>query len=338
METLLKQTFQNWELIITDDCSTDNSWNLLNLYAQNDARIKLYKNDKNRHLCQTLNNSFQKAKGKYICIMYTDDAFIEGKLENDFNYLEKHANVSVLYNDMIAIGEENEILEEKWKLPEDFSKYSLLHTLFTVGNCMFIPGLFFRKHCLDEIGLHNPFLCLTQDYEFHIRLLLKYNIAKSLTPYVYYRRRKNEQNLSADTPANTHFIYNEMGLMLKGCVDLIPDLKTLCKIFPEISDNKLMLENDKIFYISKIMIKSLNPAIRNVGLILLYDFCSHNIEYLEKQYGFLPKDFMKITKNVRIYNIVSVNKNNIKNFFEKVLYKLWHKLDKVMKKKEIVRF
>ena len=337
METLLKQSFESWELIITDDCSTDKSWDLLQSYAKDDNRIKLYQNDKNRHLCQTMNNSFQHAKGKYICIMYTDDAFVEGKLEHDFNYLENHADISVLYNDLIAIGEENEVLNEKWNLPENFSKYALLHTLYTAGNCMFIPGLFFKKTCLDEIGMHNPFLCFIQDYEFHIRLLLKYDIAKSDAPYVYYRRRKEEQNLSADTPENTHFIMNELGCMLKKCVELIPNLETVHKIFPEISDTELRSENDKIFYVSKAIIESPNPAIRRVGLDLLYDFCSSHVDYLEKEYNFLPKDFMNISKKVRIYNITSVDKNKINNLFEKLLYKIWHKLNKVLKKKGIVR-
>ena len=338
METLLRQHFQNWELIITDDCSTDRSWDLLQSYAKKDGRIRLYQNDKNRHLCQTINNSFHQAKGKYILIMYTDDAFMDGQLENNFNYLECHKNISVLYNDMIAIGEENEILNETWKLPEDFSKYSLLHTLFLFGNCMFIPGLFFRKSCLDEIGPHNPFLCLTQDYEFHIRLMLKYDIAKSDTPQVYYRRRSDEQNLSANTLANTHFICNEMGVMLRRCVELIPDLQTLHKIFPELPAKDLIHEKDKIFYAAKIMITSLNPAVRNVGLNLLYDFCFSNVDYLEKTYNFLPKDFMHIAKGIRIYNIASVDKSKINNMFEKILYKIWHKLDKILKRKGILRY
>jgi glycosyltransferase involved in cell wall biosynthesis len=82
METLLKQDFKEWELIVTDDCSTDNSYSLLKSYSS-DRRIRIYKNDCNRHLCQTMNNSFSLARGKYICIMYTDDAFVDGKLKNE---------------------------------------------------------------------------------------------------------------------------------------------------------------------------------------------------------------------------------------------------------------
>ena len=335
METLLKQEFQNWELIITDDCSTDDSWSVLQQYTY-DSRIKIFKNDTNRHLCQTMNNSFLHAKGKYICIMYTDDAFVEGKLKHDFEFLEKNTDISVLYNDLIAIGENNEILQEKWSLPKDFSKWNLLRKLFLVGNCLFIPGMFLRKSCLDEIGMHNPFLCLTQDYEFHIRMLLNFEIAKSESPFVYYRRRDNEQNLSANTLENINFIFNEMGLMLPKCLNSIPNEVVLKNVFPELNEQHPFFFQDRDFYIGKIMLNSKNQAIKNVGLQILYSFCLNHIEYLEKTYNFLPKDFMSYTKVAKIYKNYSIKEQNIHSFKEKFMYRLWHKLDKKLRKKGII--
>lgn len=79
-ESLLQQDFTNWELVVTDDCSTDDSYRLLQSYTS-DPRIRVYRNDRNRYVCHTFNHSLSKVNGKYICSMSADDDFVKGELK-----------------------------------------------------------------------------------------------------------------------------------------------------------------------------------------------------------------------------------------------------------------
>ena len=66
IESVLKQTYLNWELIVIDDCSADSSFELLKEYERKDSRMKVLRNDRNRHTSYTTNQGIRRALGKYI--------------------------------------------------------------------------------------------------------------------------------------------------------------------------------------------------------------------------------------------------------------------------------
>ena len=72
VESILNQTWDNFEFIIVDDCSQDRTYEILSEYANKDSRIKLYRNDTNSKICKTLNRALAHASGKYIVpVSYT---------------------------------------------------------------------------------------------------------------------------------------------------------------------------------------------------------------------------------------------------------------------------
>jgi teichuronic acid biosynthesis glycosyltransferase TuaG len=73
IESILNQTYANWELIITDDCSTDNSVEVAKKYSSKDERIKVVENKKNRGISGNMNEGLKHCKGKYIGILDADD-------------------------------------------------------------------------------------------------------------------------------------------------------------------------------------------------------------------------------------------------------------------------
>lgn len=231
MESILKQDYDNWELIITDDCSTDGSYELLTSYK--DPRIHLFRNDKNRHLCDTMNNSFRHAKGKYICIMYTDDAMCPHKIKSDVSYMENHPETDVLYTNTIRIGENNQVIKEQYSLPDMSDTNNILRQLYLNSNICSIPGMVYKKECLDKIGYHNRLLCLTQDYDHHVRLLFHFKSALSPEPTCFYRIREGEANLSHMNIKNINMLYIEITFVLNTFVREIRTVKRLLEIFPE---------------------------------------------------------------------------------------------------------
>jgi glycosyltransferase involved in cell wall biosynthesis len=97
IESVLRQTFTSWELIIVDDGSTDNTKKIVEAYCDYDRRIKyVYQNNAER--CAARNNGIQNAKGKYICFLDSDDYFLENRLELLFKSIENSKKkIAVFY-------------------------------------------------------------------------------------------------------------------------------------------------------------------------------------------------------------------------------------------------
>lgn len=89
IESILSQTYTNWELLITDDCSTDNTEIIVKEYTQKDNRIKFFKLEKNSGAGVARNHSINKAKGRFIAFCDSDDYWYPNKLEKQLAFMEK---------------------------------------------------------------------------------------------------------------------------------------------------------------------------------------------------------------------------------------------------------
>lgn len=109
IEGVLKQSYSNWELLITDDCSTDNSIEIINNYVQLDSRIKLLKLDINSGSGVCRNKSIEAAKGRYIAFCDSDDVWMPQKLEKQLAFMEK-MGCALTYSSYMHMDEEgNEV-------------------------------------------------------------------------------------------------------------------------------------------------------------------------------------------------------------------------------------
>lgn len=90
VNSVLAQTFNDWEMIIVDDCSTDNTYELALKLAKSDKRIKVLKNEKNSGVAVTRNVALDSAQGKYIAFLDSDDMWMPNKLSVQFEYMEKN--------------------------------------------------------------------------------------------------------------------------------------------------------------------------------------------------------------------------------------------------------
>ena len=89
VESVLVQTYENWELIIVDDCSTDKTDDVISPLLT-DARIRYLKNDKNSGASLSRNRALREAKGKWIAFLDSDDLWHPQKLEKQIAFMEKH--------------------------------------------------------------------------------------------------------------------------------------------------------------------------------------------------------------------------------------------------------
>ena len=95
MESILKQTYENWEFIICDDCSSDHTLEILKKYEKNDKRIHILHNEKNMRLAASLNRCLEVAHGKYVARMDADDISMPDRLEKQVEFLESHSEYDV---------------------------------------------------------------------------------------------------------------------------------------------------------------------------------------------------------------------------------------------------
>ncbi|MCR4695295.1 MAG: glycosyltransferase [Pseudobutyrivibrio sp.] len=106
IDSILNQTYTNWEFIICDDCSTDGTADVVKKYAERDSRIVYIKNDHNMRLAASLNHCLEVAKGKYVARMDADDISVPKRLTKQVAFLEEHKDIDVVGSQM-AVFDEN---------------------------------------------------------------------------------------------------------------------------------------------------------------------------------------------------------------------------------------
>ena len=94
IRSILRQTYSNIELIIVDDCSTDNSYEIAQTFK--DERIRLFRNSENRGVVYSRNFAISKAKGEYIALNDGDDISHPRRIEYQVSYMEQHPDIGVL--------------------------------------------------------------------------------------------------------------------------------------------------------------------------------------------------------------------------------------------------
>lgn len=123
LDSLLKQTYEDWELIVCNDCSKDNSLEILNQYATKDHRIRVIQNDTNSGLAASLNYCLKYVHGEYIARMDCDDCSVSTRLEKQVDFLDEHPEIDLVGTYMQAFDSEGKKNIIKSKLEP--TKYDL---------------------------------------------------------------------------------------------------------------------------------------------------------------------------------------------------------------------
>jgi len=110
IESVLNQTFQDFELILINDGSTDGSSVIIKKYEQLDKRVKVFNNDHNLGIIDTLNVGLRLAKGKYIARMDSDDICVEDRLKYQVDYLDEHEYIFLIGGSFYLIDENGLVL------------------------------------------------------------------------------------------------------------------------------------------------------------------------------------------------------------------------------------
>lgn len=114
IESVLQQTYKDFELIITDNCSTDNTPEVIKSYAAKDNRVKYYRNQYNMIIASNINRAMLLARGKYIKPLFSDDKFAPRCLELFVDALDNHPKVSLVTSYTQNFGGHDNIRDESY--------------------------------------------------------------------------------------------------------------------------------------------------------------------------------------------------------------------------------
>ena len=123
IQSVLAQTYLNWELIIVDDCSTDNTENVVSVFL-NDNRIKFLKNERNSGAAVSRNRALREARGKWIAFLDSDDLWEPEKLKKQIAFMENH-EYHFSYTNYIEIDEESVPNGKSVTGPKRISKHGM---------------------------------------------------------------------------------------------------------------------------------------------------------------------------------------------------------------------
>ncbi len=186
IESILNQTFRDFELlIILDNKTSDSSEDIIETYI--DQRIRLVDNKKSMNLSELRNEGLRLAKGEYVAIMDADDISYPNRLEVQCRYMERNPDVGIVasWNDVINdVGN----LIESWNA--DRSSEDIYYIL-NFKNCLAHCSTLFRKDLVMNNGGYNETMNLSEDYELYNRISKIARIYQIQQPLVKWRRHKN---------------------------------------------------------------------------------------------------------------------------------------------------
>lgn len=179
IDSILNQTFHDFELLIINDGSSDGSLDIINSYQ--DPRIKLVNNESNLKLIKTLNKGLRLASGKYIARMDSDDTCHPRRLEMQVKMLDMNPDIAVCGTGMKVIG-------KKYARPFLAKSEEDIKNYLVVKNCMAHPSIMMRKDIIEEYDyFYDEKFIHAEDYELFQRISEKHKIININKPLLNYR-------------------------------------------------------------------------------------------------------------------------------------------------------
>ncbi len=295
IESVFKQTEQNFELIIIDDNSSDNT--VAEAIKHNDNRIIVKHHDYNLGINQSLNEGVSLAKGDYITILASDDMFDPLHFETSIKYLDAHKDVDVFYSWLLPIDENGNMHNyDKNKKPFSGNRNEALRRLYYYGNVFPSPGMVVRREAFLKILPLPLSLANCQDYIMHVRLLVNGDFYQSKNPLVYYRR--HSKNLSVSGQISNIRTRYELSHVLNAFKAM--NSEQIKDVFSkELKELQLPVEKRiKLFVLGMLGLKHYYEHCRLWAYTLIMEFCEskENVDYLHKMIGFDYGKLLSLSK------------------------------------------
>jgi len=294
LESLLSQTFQDFELLAIDDGSADNTAEILHSYQ--DRRLRVVHNERNLGLVKTLNRGLELAQGRYIARADADDIYLPERLEKQFSFIEQHPEFAAVGSWYLKIDPEGKRLGIT-KTPAD---PEAIRFRILTENSMAHPTMFFSREVANSLGGYSD-LKLVEDWDLWSRMLSSgYKIAN--IPEALVKYRVHSENIS---------LLCQSSIRRQAFSSMIRrNLKALAGI--EVDDSGSALLYDSRFMPENISKDKIEPAV---------ELCRDILKRLEESFRSREAgEELKRLKGILYLNLASAALNSGKNGLARSLY------------------
>jgi hypothetical protein len=197
LESVLAQTFRDFELVVIDDCSDDETTAIVSRIR--DPRLRLEVNPFRRGLVGNWNRCLSAADSEYVAIFHQDDVMVSDNLARKIALLDAYPAVAFVHSNVRQIGSAGEVLSDGWYAPPSHGDEGVhqgrvfLERLFNGENVVCCPAVVLRREMVTRHGLFDAHLPFTADWEMWMRLCLFHDVAYLADHLVYYRRHPSAE-------------------------------------------------------------------------------------------------------------------------------------------------
>ena len=182
IESILKQTFKNFELLINDDSSTDDSFKIIKNFSNIDNRIKFFQNENNTGLTKSLNKLIRQSSGEFIARQDSDDTSHIERFQKQINVIES-GKFDIVTTRANVIGEKRKIPNISFYFPKRY--------IIKYKNPFIHGSLLIKKNVLNDIGNYDERFYYSQDYKLMSDLIKQNKKIKILRQPLYNLNLKN---------------------------------------------------------------------------------------------------------------------------------------------------
>nr|WP_308757873.1 glycosyltransferase [uncultured Bacteroides sp.] len=215
VNSVLRQTYLNWEIIFWDNCSIDGSANIILSY--NDGRIKYFKSERNTSLGQARNLALEKAKGDFIAFLDVDDIWMDDKLEKQISILLSDERIGLVYSRFLHFNGKMFFFSDGGK----FNSYVDFHT-FIVHYNVGMSSAIVRKSIVDRYNLmFNQKYSLIEDFDFFVKIAIYSKVFYISEILMKYRLHSDNLTIiSSQWMGEFKQFLNEFKLIADGKIDM----------------------------------------------------------------------------------------------------------------------
>jgi len=250
IDSVLNQTYQDFELLIIDDNSTDSTFEIIKSF--NNHKIKAVKNQQNVGMVLNTNRLISMATGEYIAIINSDDSWHRQKLEKQLQFLEQNRQLAGCFTLPNLIDEESKIIHPKEQsfIYHDRTREGFLADFFHNQQHHFCyPSVLLKKEVFNQVGFFNASLVVLLDFDMWVRILIHgFHLKMLPEKLTNFRYLNNEGNLSAGEKGIIRFCLEIKQVLLN--YTKISNHSDFIKIFPNYSSSSnIKLDLPSYFYL-----------------------------------------------------------------------------------------
>lgn len=310
IKSVLGQTYKDFEFIIIDDCSTDNSRDIINSFQ--DTRIKKIFFEKNEHMWYVHNYAINISKGNYLAEINNDDHWHPDKLKKQMEYMEMHSECGACFTLVDVVDEEDNILTEKDAFlvslfnTRNRSRIEWIRHFYFKGNCLCHPSALIRRDVINRVGIYNYSLLQIADFDLWVRIIKHYEIFVIQEKLIDFRWFRSGRNVSAPSDEVNIRSDAEFSYVISKYFDDISD-ELFVEAFSEDFINKDARSHEELLCEkSLLLLKQLfcgypgkiGGIVKLVGLLQQ----ENTRKVLREKYNFTQKNLYELTASPILYD------------------------------------